>query len=104
MYELCKKNTQFKWSYECNKAFELIKKELVSDKVLTHYCLDKPLRLSCDASFYGIGACLSHVESDGNERPVCYISRVLNKTEQNYSITHKELSVVRMQLILSLFL
>ncbi|XP_045466596.1 uncharacterized protein K02A2.6-like [Harmonia axyridis] len=67
MYELRKKNTQFKWSYECNKAFELIKKELVSDKVLTHYCLDKPLRLSCDASFYGIGACLSHVESYGPE-------------------------------------
>lgn len=44
---------------------------------------------------FTVGACLSHVESDGNERPVCYISRVLNKTEQNYSITHKEgLSVV----------
>ncbi|XP_059047717.1 uncharacterized protein K02A2.6-like [Achroia grisella] len=51
---------------------------------------NKPLRLACDASNNGIGAVLSHIMSDGSERPITFISRVYTKAERGYSMIHKE--------------
>lgn len=90
LYELIKKNVNFVWTKECQVAFEFAKKELTSDKVLIHFDKSKPLRLCCDASQYGLGAVLSHVLPDGSDRPICFISRVLNSAEKNYSMIHKE--------------
>ena len=47
-------------------------------------------RLAGDASFYGIGAVLSHVFADGTERPVPYASQTLLQNEQNYAQVEKE--------------
>ncbi|PFX15697.1 Retrovirus-related Pol polyprotein from transposon 17.6 [Stylophora pistillata] len=61
--------------------------------VLKHLAL--PVRLACDASPTGIGAVLSHVMSDGSERPVAFASRSLTKTERRYAQIDKEaLSIV----------
>ena len=58
---------------------------ITSEQVLTHYDPNLPLRLACDASPVGIGAVLSHVMSDGTERPIAFASRTLKKTEQKYA-------------------
>ena len=50
----------------------------------------KPIVVSCDASPYGIGAVLSHVDSDGLEHPVAFASRKLASAERNYSQLDKE--------------
>ena len=42
-----------------------------------------------DACGYGIGAVLSQ-EVDNTEKNIAYASRILSKSEQNYSITEKE--------------
>ena len=43
------------------KAFRQAKQTLVKSDLLVHYDLGKPIKLSCDASPYKVGACLSHV-------------------------------------------
>jgi len=46
-----------------------------------------------DASDYAIGAVLSQ-ELVGQDQPVVYVSRILNKAEQNYNTTEKELLAI----------
>ncbi|GFQ88634.1 hypothetical protein TNCT_250091 [Trichonephila clavata] len=90
---LTKKNVRFLWSNDCQVAFEQIKKEICSPKVLVHY--DPSLTLASDASPVGIGCVLSHVYPDGSERPIAYASRNLSGSEKKYSQIDKEaLSIV----------
>lgn len=63
---------------------------MASTEVLAHYDQTLPVKLDCDASAYGLGAVLSHVYSDGSERPIAYASRTLNSAEQNYAQIEKE--------------
>ena len=58
--------------------------------LLVHYDLGKPIKLSCDALPYGVGACLSHVMEDGTERPVAFASQTLAPAEKNYAHLEKE--------------
>lgn len=90
LYDLLGKNKEFRWDKRCQHAFEWAKKQMVSDKVLVHFDPEKPVRLACDSSQYGIGAVLMHVMPDSSERPICFISRVLTAAERNYSMIMKE--------------
>eukprot|EP00117_Sycon_ciliatum_P016490 scpid42895/ scgid2937/ Retrovirus-related Pol polyprotein from transposon gypsy; Reverse transcriptase; Endonuclease len=87
---LLQKNQPFQWTAECQDAFVRIKQLVASDQVLMHYNASLPLRLATDASPYGLGAVLSHVLPDGEERPVAFASRKLSATEQRYSQIDKE--------------
>lgn len=90
LYSLLKKNNKFKWSVEQQAAFELIKKELVSSKVLVHYEPNLPLILACDASCSGIAAVISHQYTNGDTHPIAYASRSLTASERGYSQIDKE--------------
>ena len=57
--------------------------------MLVHYDVNKPIKLYCDASGRGIGACLMHVVH-GVEKPVAYASRTLSVAEQNYAHIERE--------------
>ena len=60
-----------------------------------HYDADLPLKLDTDASFYGIGAVISHILPNSDERPIAFSSRTLSKSERNYSQLEKEsLSII----------
>ena len=65
---------KWKWTTECHKAFQLAKDTLTSSSVLTHYDPTLPTKLAADASAYGVGAVISHVLSDGTERPIAFAS------------------------------
>lgn len=52
--------------------------------------MNKPLVLSCDASSYGQGFVLSHVDETGQEVSVAFGSRTMSQAERNYSQTDKE--------------
>ena len=95
LYNQLQDHQQFSWSESCQQSFERIKAMVASDKVLMRYDPDLPLRLATDASPYGLGAVLSHITKDGEERPIAYASRTLNQAEKNYSQLDKEaLSIV----------
>ena len=84
------KGVPWKWTEECRSAFQELKKRLSSSEVLVHYDPDLPLKLDCDASAYGVGAVLSHVFPNGDERPVAYASKTLTQSERGYAQLEKE--------------
>lgn len=86
---LTKKNANFKWTLQCEKAFNNIKKEIASDRVLVPYNPRLPLQLACDASPTGIAGVLSHIIGD-EERPIAFASRSLTEAEKNYSQIDRE--------------
>ncbi|KAL5260064.1 hypothetical protein ACHWQZ_G010249 [Mnemiopsis leidyi] len=76
-------------------SFDKLKKKLISNTVLTFYDPKLPLRIDCDASSYGLGAVLSHIDVNGVDRPIEFISRTLSPTERRYSqIDREALSIV----------
>lgn len=53
--------------------------------MLVHFDPELPLIVACDASPFGLGGTLSHIYPDKTERPIMFVSRTLNKAEQNYT-------------------
>ena len=90
LYNLLHKNKKWMWTDKQDKAFQLAKEALQTDSVLVHYDSTKPLLLACDASEYGIGAVLSHIMDDGQEKPIAYASRTMNAAERRYSQLERE--------------
>ena len=92
---LLKTNALWNWSKECAQVFNEAKDKLTSAAVLTHYDPKLPLHLARDASTYGVGTVISHVFSDGSERPVAFPSKTLSASERNYSqLEKKALSLI----------
>ncbi|XP_053608362.2 uncharacterized protein K02A2.6-like [Plodia interpunctella] len=89
LYELLRKDNKYEWNKTRDRAFQKIKKMLVSSEVLAHYSPDLPLLLTTDASSVGVGAVISHV-TPGGERPIAYASRALNTAEKSYSQIERE--------------
>lgn len=87
---LLKKETPFEWSDECEKSFNIIKQKLIEAPILQYPDFEKPFILTTDASHFAIGCVLSQGIL-GQDRPIAYASRTLNKAEQSYSTTEKEL-------------
>ena len=57
--------------------------------------VSKPLKVYCDTSPKGLGACLTHMMSNGVEQPVAYASRSLREAEHNYAQIEREaLSII----------
>ncbi|KAL7296547.1 hypothetical protein TKK_0009980 [Trichogramma kaykai] len=96
IYQLLKKNTPFKWDEKCEKAFTDIKRELtrrafhLAEKNLVYCDPTLRLKLYTDASNAGLGAVLMHVFPDSIEKPICFASRTLSKSERGYAEIHKE--------------
>lgn len=89
LYEATK-GTKLRWTRACDAAFQNLKQELTSDRVLAHYSPSLPVSLCCDASPVAIGAVLQHTYPDGSERPILYIHKKLDSTQVNYSQLDKE--------------
>lgn len=75
------------------KAFNNLKELLTSPEILRFPDFDKPFILTTDASEYAIGAVLSQGEI-GKDKPITYISRSLNKTEEGYATNEREMLAI----------
>ncbi|XP_062532911.1 uncharacterized protein LOC134201686 [Bombyx mori] len=94
LHRLLDKAHKWQWSEREQRSFEVAKRLLSSELTLAHYDLEKPLILTCDSSDYGVGAVLSHVMSDRQERPVAMGSRTLHMHERRYSQLDKEATAI----------
>ena len=66
--------TSFRWSEECQAAFEAAKALLCSAPVLAAPNFERPFKLDVDASAVGAGAVLLQEDEHGIDHPVCYFS------------------------------
>eukprot|EP00833_Pecoramyces_ruminatium_P015176 jgi/Orpsp1_1/1189208/evm.model.d7180000070286.1 len=90
LFKLLKKNTIFKWTTESDLAFRSLKERLIQAPILIPPDFEKPFVIRTDASRSGIGGVIMQKDEDDVEKPVHFISRVLKKSELNYSVTDLE--------------
>ena len=86
---LLQKNVEYKWTAECQSAFDELKGRLTQAPVLAFADYSLQFILTTDACDSGIGGVLSQC-FDNVEKPVMFLSRTLNQHEKNYATTHKE--------------
>jgi len=78
------------WKQEHEEAFQKLKEELISDKVLAHPDFEKPFYLFSDASDLAIGACLCQKDHKGKMQIIGYTSRKFRPGEVSRGIPEKE--------------
>ena len=77
--QLLQKDQESRWSPQYEEAFNNSKESLSFSHVLVHYNSSFPVILESDASRYRIGAVILHRLPNGDERPIAYASRSLNR-------------------------
>ena len=84
---LCKEN-KFDFTPECVKAFEEIKKALITAPIVQAPDWNLPIKIMCDASDFAVGAVLGQ-KKDKKLHAVYYASRTLDEAQRNYATTKK---------------
>ena len=90
LFKLYKKGVEFTWTTDCQEAFETIKQSLVSPPVLRRPDPTLPYILQTDWSPTVIGAILAQEDSQGEEHPIAFASKLLKGPELRYSATEGE--------------
>ena len=88
--DLTRKDKTFEWKEEQQQAFNILRKALCTEAILKYPDFKRSFILATDASGVALGAVLSQKHGE-IEHPIAYASRVLNKAEQSYSVTEREL-------------
>lgn len=84
--KLTQKGETFKWTPECQTAFDTLKEVLTCAPILGYPNIRDQYFIDCDASSVGIGAVLSQMQ-DGVERVIAYFSKTLNRAQRQYCVT-----------------
>ena len=93
LHALTSKFAKFEWTKKCDEAFTRLKELLTTAPILALPTDDDPFVLDVDASGFSLGAVLSQ-QQGGQEKVICYASRMLSRTERNYCCTRRELLAV----------
>nr|XP_043069087.1 uncharacterized protein K02A2.6-like [Drosophila bipectinata] len=89
------KNVAYIFGPQQQQAFTALKSHIINATQLAHFDENLPLVLATDASSFGIGVVLSHIQDDGKERPIVFASKTLDKHQVKYSQIEKEgLSII----------
>ncbi len=94
LHKLTRKDQEWQWGTEEQKAFDALKKRVTSEPVLAHAKLDDQFELEVDASGYAVGAVLLQRKEDGKKHPIGYYSATLNEAQRNYDIYDLELLAI----------
>lgn len=93
LHKLCEKSANFQWTDECQSSFDTLKQKLTESPILAYPLPDIGFILDTDASDKAVGSVLSQIQ-DGAEKVIAYMSKTMNKHEQQYCVTRKELLAV----------
>ena len=88
-----KSKKEWKWEKKHQEAFNELKEKITSQPVLSLPRRKGKFRVEMDASGHTIGGVLSQ-EQDGKWKPIAFLSRTMQATEQNYKIYDKELLAI----------
>ena len=92
IYDLQKKAKKFKWTDEAEKAFNEIKKLLISLPVLKTPTPDGLFQFKGDTSREGVGGTLPQKQGDEWVVVIGYHSKRLPKSAKNFGVTELELT------------
>lgn len=96
LYELTKKEVPFKWTNECQEAFNKLKNQLVEAPVLAMAHDDGTMKVEADTSLYATGGVLTQEQEQGGIRPIAFYSKSLSDVKRNYPThNHKLLAIMR---------
>ncbi|KAG2981229.1 hypothetical protein PC120_g24829 [Phytophthora cactorum] len=95
LLQLLTKEAQWKWTAECQQAFDVVKQGLTEASILAVADQDRPFHVVCDASDFAIGCALMQHDHEGHDRVVYYQSRQLKPAERNYPVHDKELLAMK---------
>ena len=85
---LLAKDVPFQCTDECHKAFETLKKALVSSPIIQPLVWKLPFKIMCDAIDYTVGAVLGQTK-DKKHHAIAYASKTLTGAQLNYATTEK---------------
>ncbi len=88
--DLTRKNQPFRWTVDCQQAFEDLKNKLVVLPILVKANLSKQFILETDANQHHAAAVLLQYDDEGLPRTVGYFSKKLKPAEVRYSATDRE--------------
>ena len=83
---MCSVNVKFKWEEEHQKAFDLVKRIVAREVLLSHPDFTLPFHIHTDASKLQLGAVISQ-----NGKPLAFYSRKLKGAQTKYNTTEREL-------------
>lgn len=93
---LIKKEVPYVFDAVCKKAFDELKKRLLSAPILAYYDPYRETRIETDASDGVVAGILAQKGDDGQWHPVAYFSKTMAPAECNYDIHDKEmLAIIR---------
>lgn len=91
--KLTRKRAEFVWNDEAENSFQNLKNRLIKPPILQYPDFNKQFIVTVDASNGACGAVLSQI-SNGQDLPICFISRSFQKGELNKAIIEKELLAI----------
>ncbi|XP_065323828.1 uncharacterized protein LOC135930954 [Gordionus sp. m RMFG-2023] len=91
-------NEKWAWNLEHFKSFNDLKKLISLPPALTYFNPELPIGIATDTSKCGLGAVLFHTEKDGKEKPIAFASRILLKSEMNYTNIEREALAIMLEI------
>ena len=88
------KGVKFHWELAHQTAFDQLKNAITAAPVLMQPNFENPFIVDTDASDHAIGVVLQQKDNKGKLHPCAYLSRTLDKTQQNWDVYDKELFAV----------
>jgi hypothetical protein len=82
---LLKKGVPFRWSLECQQAFERVQNIMAKLPTVCAPIFGKPLRLYLASNNQAIEALIAQEDNHEVEQPIYYVSRALKDAETRYS-------------------